>query len=55
MGWVDGQGKDVLAHICRAFHADVVLVIGDDKLHSSMQAIFQARPPPLEHCMRSIL
>ena len=41
MGWLDGQGKDVQAHICRAFAADVILVIGDDKLHSAMQMLFQ--------------
>jgi polynucleotide 5'-kinase involved in rRNA processing len=40
MGWVEGQGKEVQAHICRAFRADVILVIGDDKLHRSMQMTF---------------
>ena len=45
MGWVEGQGKEVQAHICRAFGADVVLVIGDDKLHSALQGMFQARAP----------
>jgi hypothetical protein len=38
---VDGQGKEVQAHICRAFEADVIIVIGDDRLHSAMQAAFQ--------------
>jgi hypothetical protein len=41
MGWVDGQGKDVQAHICRSFGAGVIIVIGDDKLHSAMQVSFQ--------------
>jgi hypothetical protein len=41
MGWVDGQGKEVQAHICRAFEADVIIAIGDDRLHSAMQAAFQ--------------
>jgi mRNA cleavage and polyadenylation factor CLP1 P-loop len=43
MGWVEGEGRAVQAAVCRTFGADVILVIGDDKLHSALQSAFQAR------------
>ena len=37
MGWVDGLGYDLLLHSMKALKADVVLVIGQDRLHSQLR------------------
>lgn len=37
-GWIDGGGIDLLTHIVETFQIDVVLVIGHDRLYSSLQA-----------------
>ncbi|MGB1604912.1 MAG: Clp1/GlmU family protein, partial [Promethearchaeia archaeon] len=34
VGWVDGAGYDLLLQQADAFDADVIVVIGDDRLHS---------------------
>ena len=47
MGWVEGQGKEAQAAICKAFGAEIILVIGDDKLHSALQLTFQVQMPAI--------
>lgn len=37
-GWVDGPGYDSLLQQIDAFRADVLVVIGDDRLHSQLSA-----------------
>ncbi|KAF1329876.1 Pre-mrna cleavage complex ii protein clp1, partial [Globisporangium splendens] len=39
-GWVDGLGYDLLVESIQAFEADVVLVIGQDRLFSRLQSSF---------------
>jgi hypothetical protein len=36
--------RNVAKMICEAFSADVILVVGDDKLHSMLHTAFQVRP-----------
>ena len=36
--------RNVTKIICEAFAADVIMVVGDDKLHSMLQSAFQVRP-----------
>ena len=53
MGWVDGGGYDVLLEAVRAFRADVVLVLGSDKLFARLsedvKALrFAAMPAPAD-------
>ena len=38
VGWVDGPGYDLLLQQADAFDADVIVVIGDDRLHSQLSA-----------------
>ncbi|RQM30209.1 hypothetical protein B5M09_000306 [Aphanomyces astaci] len=35
--WIDGAGYQVLLHCIQAFHVDLVIVLGQDKLHSELQ------------------
>jgi len=37
-GWVEGQGYELLVKAAVHFQVDVILVVGDDKLHSSLKA-----------------
>lgn len=37
-GWVDGLGYDLLVESIQTFEADVVLVIGQDRLYSRLQS-----------------
>eukprot|EP01041_Mallomonas_annulata_P001478 gene1477-2841_t len=37
-GWVEGAGYDILRYCVEAFAVDVVLVMGDDRLHFSLTA-----------------
>lgn len=37
MGWVDGLGYELLLHSIQALKADVVLVVGQDRLHSQLR------------------
>lgn len=40
-GCQSGQERDAVKHICQAFAADIILVIGEDKLHSLLDSAFQ--------------
>lgn len=42
-GWVDGLGYDLLVHSIQALEADVVLVIGQDRLFSRLQSSLNAK------------
>ena len=37
-GWVDGVGKALLVHAAKALRADVVLVLGAERLHAELQS-----------------
>lgn len=37
MGWVEGLGYELLLHSIKALKADVVLVVGQDRLHSQLR------------------
>jgi len=37
-GWVDGTGYELLLHQVAEFEVDVIVVIGDDRLHSQLTA-----------------
>jgi hypothetical protein len=37
----DGVNRELQTHVCRAFNVDVILVLADDKLHSSLSNLFQ--------------
>ena len=43
MGWVDGTGYDLLCHSIRTMAIDVVLVMGKDKLYSSLLSDLRGR------------
>ena len=38
MGWVDGLGYELLLHAIVALRADVVLVVGQDRLYSQLSS-----------------
>ena len=38
MGWVDNLGYDLLLHSIKALKADVVIVVGQDRLHSQLRS-----------------
>lgn len=38
MGWVEGLGYELLLHAAHTLHADVVLVVGQDRLYSQLSA-----------------
>ena len=38
MGWVDGLGYELLLHAIAALRADVVLVVGQDRLYSQLSS-----------------
>ena len=40
MGWIDGQGYELLLHAIEKFKIDVVLVVGHDRLYSQLQKLF---------------
>lgn len=42
-GWVDGLGFDLLVFSIQALEADVVLVIGQDRLYSRLQSALNAK------------
>ncbi|KAG0600344.1 hypothetical protein M758_11G026100 [Ceratodon purpureus] len=44
MGWVDGVGYELLLHAIETLRADVVLVLGQEKLYSMLQEVLKARP-----------
>jgi len=37
MGWVEGMGYSLLRHSIDVLKADVVLVVGQDRLHSQLR------------------
>jgi len=37
-GWIDGDGFDLLLHTITTFSIDIVIVIGQDRLYSSLQS-----------------
>ena len=39
-GWVDGSGYELLCHAIRVFCVDVVLVLGQDRLHADLSRDF---------------
>lgn len=41
-GWIDGAGFDVLLHCVKAFKADVVLVMHQDKLYANLLSTFDS-------------
>ncbi|KAK9842588.1 hypothetical protein WJX81_007645 [Elliptochloris bilobata] len=43
MGWVDGLGYELLLHSIAALRADVVLVVGQDRLYSQLSSELRAR------------
>ncbi|KAH9567043.1 hypothetical protein CY35_03G009100 [Sphagnum magellanicum] len=44
MGWVDGVGYELLLHSIETLRADVVLVLGQEKLYSMLQDVLKDRP-----------
>ena len=44
MGWVDGLGYELLLHAIGALRADVVLVVGQDRLFSQLSAELRCAP-----------
>lgn len=40
MGWVDGLGFDLLLHTIEALQADVICVVGQDRLHAQLSRHF---------------
>ena len=40
MGWIDGQGYELLLHAIEAFRVSVVVVIGHDKLYSDLSRAY---------------
>lgn len=42
MGWINGEGYELLLHTIEALHVDVVVVIGHDKLYSDLSRAFKA-------------
>ena len=43
MGWVEGLGFQLLMHAIQAMQADVVLVVGQDRLFQQLQASHQVK------------
>lgn len=37
MGWIDNLGYDLLLHSIKTLKADVVIVVGQDRLHSQLR------------------
>lgn len=44
MGWIEGVGYDMLLHAIRTFKADVVLVLGQEKLCSLLRDVLKGEP-----------
>ena len=51
-GWVDGAGYELLLHQASAMNVDVIVVIGDDRLHSQLTAHAQLQPAPHPHVVK---
>ncbi len=46
MGWVEGLGFQLLMHTIVAMRANIVLVVGQDRLLKQLQATYQVLPLP---------
>ena len=46
MGWVEGLGFQLLMHTIVAMRANIVLVVGPDRLLKQLQATYQVLPLP---------
>lgn len=44
MGWIEGVGYELLLHAIDAFNADVVLVLGQEKLCSMLKDVLKSKP-----------
>ncbi|KAH7278906.1 hypothetical protein KP509_38G063700 [Ceratopteris richardii] len=44
MGWVEGVGFELLLHGIESFNADVILVLGQEKLYSMLRDKFKSNP-----------
>ncbi|KAL9269625.1 CLP1-like protein [Drosera capensis] len=44
MGWVEGTGYELLLHAIDAFNADVILVLGQEKLWSMLKEVHKSNP-----------
>ncbi|GAB2294325.1 Protein CLP1 [Dionaea muscipula] len=44
MGWVEGTGYELLLHAIDAFSADVILVLGQEKLWSMLKEVHRSKP-----------
>lgn len=44
MGWIDGVGYELLLHAINTFNANVVLVIGQEKLWSMLRDVLKSKP-----------
>ncbi|XP_008793274.2 protein CLP1 homolog [Phoenix dactylifera] len=44
MGWVEGLGYELLLHAIETFSADVVLVLGQEKLCSMLKEVLKSKP-----------
>ena len=41
MGWIEGLGYNLLLHAIKALKADVIMVVGQDRLHSQLKSEFR--------------
>ncbi len=41
MGWVEGLGYELLLAAIEAFQADLILTLGQERLHSQLAAAFR--------------
>lgn len=53
-GCQSSQERDIVKHICRSFAADVILVIGEDKLHSLLDSAFKVCAPQVYWCLHLV-
>lgn len=44
MGWIEGTGYELLLHAIDTFNADVILVLGQEKLYSMLKSVMKSKP-----------
>lgn len=44
MGWIEGVGYELLLHAINMFNANVVLVLGQEKLYSMLKCVLKSKP-----------
>ena len=44
MGWIDGLGYQLLLHSIKALKVDVIMVVGQDRLHNQLKSEFRCKP-----------